>query len=67
MSFEETSGRLFTRTEITELIRNKLILNLNLATNKAIKEGIQVLKKYNDLDFYLENIAFGQIHEYKAI
>lgn len=49
-----------------ETIRDKLINNLYLACTKAISEGIKIIKKYPEIDFYLSNIAFGKIYEFRA-
>jgi hypothetical protein len=55
---------IFERKELAEAIRTRLITNLELACAKAKEEGLKVLNKYPDLDFYLSNIAFGKIFEF---
>ena len=57
---------IFERKELAETIRTRLITNLELACSKAKEEGLKVLNKYPDLDFYLSNIAFGKVYEFQA-
>jgi hypothetical protein len=51
---------------LIETIREKLINNLNLACTKARSEAVKILRKYPEIDFYLSNIAFGKIYEFRA-
>ena len=44
----------------------RVLRNLDLAIDIALDQGIIVLKKYDDLNFYLKNIANERILELKA-
>ena len=45
----------------------RVLRNLDLAVELVLDEGIVILKKYEDLDFYLKKMAGGKIYEYKAM
>ena len=47
-------------------LRRKVLKNLDLAIESAHTEGVQVLKKYDSLHFYLKNIAFGHKNTFEA-
>ena len=56
----------FRRKEVMENFRMRVLRNLDLATEIALEEGLIVLKKYDDLNFYLKEIANGQIIRLKT-
>lgn len=62
----QTSGRLLDRSQIQQEVRRKVLRNLDLAQTKAKEEGIKILKKYDDLYFYLKNFAFGRKTQFKV-
>ena len=49
-----------------ENLRMQVLKNLDLAIDIVLDQGIVVLKKYDDLDFYLSQIANGRIYDLKA-
>lgn len=54
------------RKDVMENFRMRVLRNLDLAIDIALDQGIIVLKKYDDLNFYLKNIANERILELKA-
>ena len=48
-----------------ENFRMNVLRNLDLAVEIIIQEGSLILKKYDDLSFYMENIAYGRIEKFK--
>lgn len=44
----------------------RVLRNLDLAVDIVLDEGHIVLKKYDDLEFYLKRIANGKIYNFKA-
>ena len=48
-----------------ENFRMNVLRNLDLAIEIVIQEGSLILKKYDDLSFYLDNIAYGRIENFK--
>ena len=56
----------YRRKEIMENFRMRILRNLDLATEIALEEGLIVLKKYDDLNFYLTEIANGRIIQLKT-
>ena len=46
--------------------RMRILRNLDLAIDIALEEGIIVLKKYEDLNFYLTEIADNKINKLKS-
>ena len=49
-----------------ENFRMRVLRNLDLAVDIIHDEGNIILKKYDDLKFYLKKIAHGKIYTYKA-
>eukprot|EP00353_Schmidingerella_taraikaensis_P002219 CAMPEP_0185598064 /NCGR_PEP_ID=MMETSP0434-20130131/81766_1 /TAXON_ID=626734 ORGANISM="Favella taraikaensis, Strain Fe Narragansett Bay" /NCGR_SAMPLE_ID=MMETSP0434 /ASSEMBLY_ACC=CAM_ASM_000379 /LENGTH=98 /DNA_ID=CAMNT_0028226959 /DNA_START=1427 /DNA_END=1723 /DNA_ORIENTATION=- len=49
-----------------ENFRMRVLRNLDIAIEIVLQEGSLILKKYNDLQFYLDNIAYGRIENFKA-
>ena len=54
------------RQDIMENFRMRVLRNLDLAVDIIHDEGNIILKKYDDLRFYLKKIANGKIYTYKA-
>ena len=50
-----------------ENFRMRVLRNLDLATELILDEGIVIIKKYEDLDFYLKKMAGGKIYDFKAM
>ena len=44
----------------------RVLRNLDLAVDIVNEEGAIILKKYDNLNFYLKKIANGKIYNYKA-
>ena len=44
----------------------RILRNLDLAIEWVLEEGITVLKKYQDLNFYFAEIADGKIYKLKS-
>ena len=44
----------------------RVLRNLDLAVDIVIDEGSIILKKYDDLNFYLKKISNGRIYKFKA-
>ena len=55
------------RQDIMENFRMRVLRNLDLAVELVLDEGIVILKKYEDLDFYLKKMAGGKIYDFKAM
>jgi len=49
-----------------ENFRMRILRNLDLAVDIILDEGQIILKKYDDLEFYLKKIANGKIYNFKA-
>ena len=49
-----------------ENFRMRILRNLDIAIEIALEEGCLIIKKYDDLKFYLDNIAYGRIEHFKA-
>ena len=49
-----------------ENFRMRVLRNLDLAVDIVIDEGSIILKKYDDLNFYLKKISNGRIYKFKA-
>ena len=55
--------RIYEREPIYDEIKIKLILNLKKADELVSKESKKIFLYYKDIEFYLENIAFGKKRE----
>lgn len=44
----------------------RILRNLDLACEIVHDEGSTILKKYENLDFYLKKLANGKIYDFKA-
>ena len=49
-----------------ENFRMRVLRNLDLAVDIILDEGQIILKKYDDLNWYLRKIANGKIYKFKA-
>ena len=49
-----------------ENFRMRILRNLDLAIEIVQDEGSTILKKYEDLNFYLSKLANGKIFDFKA-
>lgn len=49
-----------------ENFRMRILRNLDLAVEIVQDEGSTILKKYEDLNFYLSKLANGKIFDFKA-
>lgn len=56
----------YRRQDVMENFRMRILRNLDIAIEIALQEGCLVIKKYDDLKFYLDNIAYGRIETFKA-
>lgn len=56
----------YRRQDVMENFRMRILRNLDIAIEIALQEGCLVIKKYDDLKFYLDNIAYGRIEHFKA-
>lgn len=54
------------RKDVMENFRMRMLRNLDLAIEIVLDQGVVILKKYDDLDFYIDQIADGKIFELKA-
>ena len=61
------SSEFYNRKDVMHNLRRKVLKNLDLAIESALTEGVQVLKKYDSLHFYLKNIGFGHKHTLEAV
>lgn len=60
------NGKHYRRQDVMENFRMNVLRNLDLAIEIIIQEGSLILKKYDDLSFYMNNIAYGRIEKFKA-
>ena len=56
----------YKRQDVMENFRMRILRNLDLAFEIVLDEGFTVLKKYEDLEFYLNNMANDKKYKYLA-
>ena len=61
------ASEFYSRKDVMNNLRRRVLKNLDLAIESAIFEGELVLKKYDSLSFYLKHIAFGHINTFQAM
>ena len=58
--------KMYKRQDVMENFRMRILRNLDLAFDIVQDEGFTILKKYSDLDFYLQNLANDKKYKYLA-
>ena len=63
---EGKESKSFQRQIVMENFRARVLRNLDIAMDIIWEEGSKIIKKYSDLNFYLDNIAGDKIFAFKA-
>lgn len=58
--------KMYKRQDVMENFRMRILRNLDLAFDIVLDDGFTILKKYDDLKFYLSNMAFGEKYDFLA-